>query len=87
MSDKPTILKLQKDRGVAGQVAYTVTVQYEGDEEPYTGRFIGSTYGAPGPVVLELSSGMQTFVTDSGQYGSTFDEAWVRRFFGQEDQS
>lgn len=82
MSD-PEVLKVARQRGVAGQVGYTATVQYP-DEEVGTVQFVGNTSGEPGPVVMVSSTGAQTFVTDPGRFGSTFDEAWVRRFFTAE---
>lgn len=72
-------VKLCVSRGVAGQVCVTGTVTYPG-EDPCTVTFVGSCYGAPGPVVMCLGQ-TQTFVTDPGRYGDTFGEDWVRRFF------
>lgn len=76
MSEKAVIQKLVMARGVAGQVSYTATVKYEG-EEPSSVTFVGSTYG--GPVVMVTAAG-QTFVTDPGRFGR-FSAAWVRAFF------
>jgi hypothetical protein len=74
----PEIISLKRIAGIAGQVQYTATVQYEG-EGPSTVTFVGSQYG--GPVVMIQASGAQVFVNDPGRFG-TFGEAWVRSFFG-----
>lgn len=74
-----TIRSIKRHAGVAGQVSYTATVEYEG-ETPSSVTFVGSeAYG--GPVVMVTESGAQRFVTDPGRHGS-FGESWVRRFFG-----
>lgn len=81
MSDTPTITLsgITKQTGVAGQIAYSVTVTYE-NEEPYDVRFIGSVYG--GPVVME-TNGRQTFVTNPDRFGDFSEKPveWVRKFF------
>lgn len=77
----PELGPVECDRGVAGQVAYSVVVTYPG-ESPILATFVGSTYGAPGPVVAVMPSGRQTFVTSPERFGPTFGPEWVRRFFG-----
>ena len=73
----PKLGAITRTNGIAGQVSYSTTVQYEGETaNPVT--FVGSTYG--GPVVLINNLGGQTFVTDPGRFGS-FGPEWVRRFF------
>lgn len=54
------VVKLRRSAGIAGLFAVTVTATYEDDPEIAI-TFIGSVYG--GPVVIELPSGAQTFVT------------------------
>lgn len=71
-----TIHTIKRDVGIAGQVAYTATVQYAG-EEPHDVTFVGSNYG--GPVVM-VWGGVQYFVTDPDRFGD-FGEEWVRRFY------
>lgn len=73
----PTVSKVKKQAGIAGQFAVTAEVTYAG-EEPVKAEFVGSTYG--GPVVMVLPSGLQTFVTDPGRFGE-FGTTWVERFF------
>ena len=77
MSTSPTLGKIRKQNGPAGQISYSVTVTYSG-ESPDVVTFVGSAYG--GPVVMVLPSGTQTFVTDPGRHGK-FGPAWVRSFF------
>lgn len=86
-SDVTTTVKtVTRIAGIAGQVAYRVTVQYEGADwsELSTCELVGSeVYG--GPVVMVAPSGAQTFVTDPGRFG-LFGREWVRRFFGGNDE-
>lgn len=72
----PTLSTIKRTNGVAGQIAYDVTVTYPG-ETPAPVAFVGSVYG--GPVVM-VAYGRQTFVTDPSRFG-TFSPEWVRRFF------
>lgn len=78
---EPSILRVKRTSGVAGQYAYGVTVQY-GGEEPHVVSFFGSAYGNPGSVVMVTPNGTQIFVADSWRYGDTLNESWCRRFFG-----
>jgi hypothetical protein len=73
----PTLGKIKRQNGIAGEVAYTVTVTYPG-ESPDAVTFIGSVYG--GPVVMVMPSGRQTFVTNPDRHGK-FGPSWVRSFF------
>lgn len=75
----PTIQKIRRNAGIAGQVSFEATVQYDG-EDPSTVTFVGSTtYG--GPVVMVTPANPRgTFVRHPGRFGD-FGEAWVRRFF------
>jgi hypothetical protein len=75
-ADAPTIERVRKSAGIAGQYAVTARVRYPG-EPPREVTFIGSVYG--GPVVMQ-SAGHELFVTDPGRFGD-FGEAWVRAFF------
>lgn len=77
MSDTANVLKIMQTSGIAGQVAYTATVQYEG-EEPSSVTFIGQK-NSYGPVVM-VTTGGQVFVTEPGRFGK-FCAEWVRRFF------
>lgn len=71
-----TIHSIKRTAGIAGQIQYTATVQYEGEDQRVV-SFVGSQFG--GPVVM-LTGNDQTFVTNPGRFG-TFSEAWVRNFF------
>lgn len=80
MSDdvKPTLGTIRKEAGIAGQVAYSVTVTYPGEDQR-TVRFVGSVYGPPIVMVTPSNPG-GTFVQDPGRFGE-FGPEWVRRFF------
>jgi hypothetical protein len=77
----PTLGKITKRNGVAGEISYSVPVTYP-DAPTETITFVGSAYG--GPVVMVTPSGHQVFVTDPGRHG-TFGPAWVRSFFAERD--
>lgn len=80
------ILHIKRETGVAGGVAYRVTVRYP-DEPASTVVFAGNTAGQPGPVVMITPGNVQTFVTDPGRCGSRLDESWVRVFFAEETEN
>ncbi len=77
MSDKPTLNKVTRHAGIAGQFEVSAEMTYPG-EAPKVIRFVGSTYG--GPVVMVTPAGAQHFVTDPDRFGA-FGTEWVRRFF------
>lgn len=72
----PTVSKVFRRNGVAGQFAVQCTVTYPG-EEPRVVEFVGSSYG--GPVLMVTESG-HTWVTDPGRFGK-FGKTWVAKFF------
>jgi len=73
----PTIGKVRRHVGVAGQVAYSMEVTYPG-EAPTRIEFIGNVDG--GPVVMVTPSNLGgTFVRDPGRFGD-FGPSWVRKF-------
>ena len=77
------IIELKRATGVAGAIQFTVTGARD-DTDPaeyFTHVFVGSTYGAPGTVVIIFSSGMQTTVIQPERFGVRFDEGWVRKFY------
>lgn len=78
----PTLGKITRQNGVAGQFAYTVPVTYahEGAERHLV-TFVGSVYG--GRVVMVTPGGHQTFVSADvmERCGETLTPEWVRRFF------
>lgn len=76
----PNVLDITRATGIAGQLAYTARVQYDG-EPVSTVAFVGSLYGSPGPITMLTESGMQTYVTDAGRFGPSLSPEWVRRFF------
>jgi hypothetical protein len=73
----PVLGEITTERGVAGQVAYRVTVTYPG-EDPRPSRFVGNVSG--GPVWAELGAMGGVWVTDPGRFGE-FGREWVRRFY------
>lgn len=72
----PTVTKIFRRNGIAGQFALQCTVTYPG-EEPSVVEFVGSTYG--GPVLMVTESG-HCWVSDPDRFGS-FGKGWVKRFF------
>ena len=75
----PTLGTIKRHTGIAGQIAYTVTVAYPGeDSAPVT--FTGNTDGGPVVMVTPSTPG-GTFVYDPQRFGR-FSAEWVRRFFG-----
>ncbi|HCB59168.1 MAG TPA: hypothetical protein DEP82_14935 [Arthrobacter bacterium] len=71
-----TIHKLKRSAGVAGQFAYDVSGERDG--EPFTLGFVSSVYG--GPIVMVQSSGAQVFVTSPERFGPVLNPDWVRKF-------
>lgn len=79
----PTLGRIRRSTGIAGQIAYTVRVRYS-DEDASSVQFLGSTYGPYGPVVMVTPAFADgVFVDDPGRFG-LFGPSWVRRFFGKE---
>ena len=78
MSNGPTLSRIKRANGVAGRIAYYVTVTYP-QEPPYTVTFVGSVYGGPIVMVTAGNPG-GTFVRNSERFGP-FGPEWVRRFF------
>jgi hypothetical protein len=78
MTTGPELGTIKRTNGVAGQIAYTVTVIYEG-EPPAPVTFVGSVYGGPIVMVTTGNPG-GTFVRNPERFGS-FGPEWVRRFF------
>jgi hypothetical protein len=78
MSDVATLGAIRKHAGVAGEVEYSVSVTYPGEDES-TVRFVGSMYGG---LVLMITPGNPrgSWVTDPWRFGK-FGPEWVRRFF------
>ena len=76
---RPTLGKITRHNGVAGQIGYSVHVTYPGERTKLI-TFVGNAYD--GPVVMVLPSGTQTFVADPGRHGK-FGPDWVRSFFAR----
>ena len=76
------IIKITRQNGVAGQLAYTAKVRYP-DEDPSELTFVGSVYGGVVVMVTEAFP-RGVFVTDPSRFGK-FSPQWVRRFFGVEE--
>lgn len=74
MIEGQTVIKVH--RGIAGQVV--IDAMRDGMRV----SFSGSTYGAPGPVVMITETGAQVFVSDPGRFGEKFGTDWVRAFVG-----
>lgn len=80
---RPILGKIVRHSGIAGQLAYSVSVSYPGETGATVVTFTGSTFGQPGPVVMLTDAFPRgIIVSDSGQYGATLSPEWVRRFFG-----
>jgi hypothetical protein len=77
----PTLGPILRSNGVAGQIAYSVSVTYPGEDSSVV-TFVGSVYG--GPVVMQTESNPRgVFVKDVERFGK-FSPEWVRRFFSAE---
>lgn len=81
---RPTVERISSViDGIAGQIAYNVTVRYP-DELGGTTHvltFASSRHG--GPVVMVDETFGQTFVSDPDRFGR-FSPRWVRLFFGED---
>lgn len=73
------VLKVTRHAGIAGQYAYSATVDHDGDRSEVT--FTGSSFG--GPIVMTTGHGSQVFVSEVvlDRIGRTLDADWVARFF------
>lgn len=76
----PTLGRITLHTTAFGQYSLSVSVTYPGDRARKV-AFVGSECGAPGPVLMMLENGFQSFVTDSARYGTKLDRSWVRNFF------
>ena len=76
----PVLGPIHRRSGVAGQVAYTVAVTYPG-ERPHAVTFVGTLYGAPGPVFMETGAHCMVHVDAPERFGDKFSAAWVRAFY------
>lgn len=72
----PTVTKMRRHRGLAGQFGLQVTVTYPG-EDPKIVEFVGSSYGGS---VLMVTDADQVWVSEPDRFGP-FGPEWVRRFF------
>jgi len=80
MSDmEPTLGRIKKTSGLAGQVCYMVAVTYPGEPMKRV-SFIGNVYG--GPVFMSTGEGQMIRVQDAKRFGD-FSAAWVKAFFGE----
>jgi hypothetical protein len=74
----PTLGRIVRHAGIAGQLAYSVSVTYAGERASVV-TFTGSTYG--GPVVMVTPGNPRgVFVTAPERFGK-FGPSWVRAFF------
>ena len=83
MTSKPEVLNVRKTAGIAGQVRYTAVVRYPGEEDNRTVWFVGSTYGAPGPVLMLTENLLPEgiYVSHPERFGERFGPDWVRAFY------
>lgn len=72
----PNIISTTKRNGLAGQVAFDVVVDYDGQR--LASSFIGQASG--GPVVMQSGS-FETFVAEPERFGPGLSAAWVQRFY------
>lgn len=75
----PTLGKITRHNGIAGQYCYSTVVTYDG-ERPRRIDFVANVYGSP-IVMVDTSTGYQTTVDSPDRFGK-FGPEWVRRFFG-----
>jgi hypothetical protein len=81
VDQRPTLGRIVRHAGVAGQLAYSVSVAYPGEAASVV-TFTGSVYGMPGPVVMVTPGNPRgVFVTAPERFGETFGPSWVRAFF------
>lgn len=73
----PTLGKITRSNGIAGQVRYTVAVTYDGEPTSAV-TFVGTENG---PIVMITAGNPRgMFVSQPGRFGP-FGPEWVRRFF------
>lgn len=80
----PTVGRIKRHAGIAGQYAYAAQVTYPG-EPGSTITFVGSTYG--GPIVMVTPDGTQVIVSSrvADRIGSRLNPQWIRDFFAPVD--
>jgi len=76
------ILRWHRMVGVGGQFGFHLTLLHEHTRRTSTVEFIGSVYGVPGPILMRLQGGIQTWVDFPERFGDTFGREWIRRFYG-----
>lgn len=74
----PTLGKITKGNGIAGQISYSVPVTYD-DEPTSTVTFVGDVYGGP-VVMITPANPKGTWVTNPDRFGK-FGPEWVHKFF------
>jgi hypothetical protein len=83
-ADTPTVHKVKRHTGIAGQFSVSVELEYTGEGRSSV-SFVGSVYGGP-VIMVSNTSGrrVETFVTDPSRFGDFGADgiAWARRFFG-----
>lgn len=85
MSD-PTIAKIKRLSGIAGQFLYTVEVTYPG--EPTERHGFMAYAPDSGPILAVSPTGIQTFVHSSvlERIGRSLNPEWVRAFYRTPDK-
>jgi hypothetical protein len=81
-TDRPTLGRIVRHAGIAGQYALSVLVTYPGELGSVV-TFTGSTYG--GPIVMAFPGFARgLFVADDviDRCGRELTPEWVRRFYG-----
>jgi hypothetical protein len=86
MPDTPTLGRIRRYNGVAGQFSYTVEVTF-GDEPMEVHTFVGSVYGSP--IVAISPAGTQVFVSQrvTDRIGTTLNPAWIRAFYAPREDA
>lgn len=72
------IERIEATHDMIGAIAFTADVSYGADRAKYT--FIGSMFGSPGPVFLEIGKDLIN-VHQPERFGVRFNDDWVRNFY------
>lgn len=75
---KPTIHKIKRTDGIAGQFAYDVSISYPGEPVGTVG-FVGNAYSESIYMVTENLG--QSRVDNPERFGPKLNEEWITLFF------
>lgn len=82
---KTTVESITTKYGIAGEVSRIANVIFPGTTITRAVEFRGSTYGAPGPILMWMHAdprAREWRVDAPERFGERFDNDWVCRFFG-----